>query len=95
MAKVILHGKKYTISIQQLTEVLSVQIGAFEKFCKGCPKLKDIVTEFQTMKLKGIGSIQDMQSLAGMPDAVKKQYKKKVKAMDADNRVVEAEYTEE
>lgn len=81
----VLHGKKYTVSIQQLTEVLHVQIGAFEKYCKGCPKLKNIVMEFQNMKLKGIGSIKDISSMTDMPKNIKKEYSRKVKEMEEEN----------
>lgn len=72
------HGTKYTISIQQLTEVLHVQLNILENYCKGCPKLAEIAKEFGSMKLKGIGSIQDAASFTGLPNKVKRECKRAI-----------------
>lgn len=92
----VMHGTKYTISIQQLTEVLHIQLNILENHCKGCPKLMGIAREFQDMKLKGVGSIDDMARLMGkVPDRVKREIKRKMKEDEKENEIEMAEVIEE
>lgn len=74
----VLHGKKYTISIQQLTQVLHLQLNVLERNCMGCPKLKNIAQEFKEMRVSGIGNMQDFENMTGeaLPKNIRGQYNK-------------------
>ena len=88
----IIHGTKYTVSIQQLTQVITQQINILETRCPDCPNLHLIAQDIQSMKITGIGSVQDVSKLSReVPQHVRNQYKEELKRIKEQNEIEIAE----
>jgi hypothetical protein len=84
----IIHGTKYTITIEQLNTIMIGQLGIFENHCKGCPKLALVAQDIKTLKIKGVGSVPDisrMQGIKPLNDELKKVYKETINRFRNEN----------
>lgn len=80
----VLHGKKYTININQLTGIIHTQLDVFQRHCLGCAKLKEIAKEMGQLKIRGVGNLSELASAHEKTVGKKRGRPKKEMAVEAD-----------